>query len=383
VRVSLLVGILVMGAADPALAQRDSSKQPMIFQMAGSGGNCNGCGWTAAQGEIVEDTPAAFDAFLKIPGNDPQGHIVFHSPGGNLGAALKLGAMIRRMGLSTSIAQTVADGSISSREKRQIPGICVSACAYAFLGGKTRFASEGYGVHQFFSARKLTEQLESNRDPLRNGSDEQAIVGLLTLYVKSMGVDTDLVFVASSTAAADVYWLSKSELKRFRVDNSADSQEPWKTEPYRDGAVAVSSVQRGSNEPLHLTMFCRKAQSQIPFMMLSKRLFRGQPGWTPDSMTPQELRDSVVFLSISFNQRASGNNRSKGDISNATIGRDGTAYVTFKLTPADLANFLTARDAYIIVDQATVFGFPFYGDISLQDASAHINLAMRNCIGEQ
>jgi hypothetical protein len=362
----------------PSVTHADSLKQPMTFRSAGNGGNCNGCGWTAAQGEIVEDTPAAFETFLR--GNHPQGHIVFHSPGGNLGAALKLGAAIRRLELATSIGETVLDGTTpGSLAKKQLPGICVSACAYAFLGGKTRYAERGYGVHQFFNVRKLTEELEVTKDPMHEASPEQSIVGLLTLYVKSMGVDTDLVFVASATAAADVYWLSASELKRFKVDNSGDVQEPWKTEPYRDGAITTTAVRQGGDEPLSLTLFCRKGPSPVPFLLLSKRI--SGAGWMPDSAGSEGLKKTIFDWSIRFDQSKYADQRPVTDIASVSIAKDGTAYVTLKISPNDVALLTRSRVASVQINQPRAYGYPFYGNFALQGAAPHIDLVMRNCLG--
>ena len=40
--------------------------QPMTFAAVGNGGDCNGCEWVAAQGNIISDTPKQFFSFLKV-----------------------------------------------------------------------------------------------------------------------------------------------------------------------------------------------------------------------------------------------------------------------------------------------------------------------------
>ena len=101
---------------------------PMTFRETGTGGNCDGCAWFAADGEITTDTPTAFSRFMA----DKQYHptIYLNSPGGNLAAGLKLGGLIRNAGLSTGVAQSVPEPE-DPRFDRLVPGKCVSACAYA------------------------------------------------------------------------------------------------------------------------------------------------------------------------------------------------------------------------------------------------------------
>jgi hypothetical protein len=36
----------------------------MEFRLSGTSGNCTGCGWMAADGDIMPDTPARFRAYL-------------------------------------------------------------------------------------------------------------------------------------------------------------------------------------------------------------------------------------------------------------------------------------------------------------------------------
>ena len=47
---------------------------------------------------------------------------------------------------------------------------------------------------------------------------------------------------------------------------------------------------------LNLTFFCRQGSTApIPFLLLSKRIFTGKPGWTPDSMSPETLKKSFDY----------------------------------------------------------------------------------------
>ena len=72
-----------------------------------------------------------------------------NSPGGDLAGGIRLGELIRKLKLDTEIGVTEPD---SYGHWKTAPGLCASACAFAFLGGLSRRASGGeLGVHQFYN----------------------------------------------------------------------------------------------------------------------------------------------------------------------------------------------------------------------------------------
>jgi hypothetical protein len=103
---------------------------PMTFQLKGTGGNCNGCEWVVAEGEITADTPSKFEAFVAQEDKDNQRHVEFeidfNSPGGSLAAGIALGEAIRKHKYRTAVAGTAPDGF---GWFKRVPGRCASACA--------------------------------------------------------------------------------------------------------------------------------------------------------------------------------------------------------------------------------------------------------------
>ena len=83
-RISCLTLLLVATEAVPA---------PMTFKNISTGGN-HCCWWTAAEGEITDDTPREFERLFKTLSSP----IRFNSPGGSLFAALELGSLMRKNG---------------------------------------------------------------------------------------------------------------------------------------------------------------------------------------------------------------------------------------------------------------------------------------------
>jgi hypothetical protein len=123
--------------------------------------------------------------------------VTFNSPGGNLLKALELGRLIRQNGLDTL----------------QLRGLeCVSACAYAFVGGVARFAEPGsIGVHQASLA---------NPDATNTGDAIDSIqrtTAIVMGYLAEMGVDPALLAVAMGYGANDIRYLSGSEMEKYRV----------------------------------------------------------------------------------------------------------------------------------------------------------------------
>lgn len=89
---------VVFGACDyfptrTAFAGDLEFNNPMTFNTAGTGGNCNGCEWIAAEGNITVDTPEQFANFIseKLGGTETKYEVAFNSPGGNLLAGVSIG----------------------------------------------------------------------------------------------------------------------------------------------------------------------------------------------------------------------------------------------------------------------------------------------------
>lgn len=206
------LALLLCLSAPPALAQ------PMSFANAFDGGRCDTCVWTAARGEITAATPDAFAAYLaqtEFPGD-----VVFDSPGGNLGAALRLGRMIREAGLGTGVARTVPIPETSFEQLAE-GGTCESACAFAFLGGTARDALsfEGFqprsgrvGFHQFYAPG-----IEVPSD------DTQRIMGQLLLYTLDMGISAEVLSIASATDKDSMTYPDRDALIRLGLVTAARS----------------------------------------------------------------------------------------------------------------------------------------------------------------
>ncbi|WP_422374961.1 SH3 domain-containing protein [Roseibium sp.] len=123
--------------------------------------------------------------------------IGFDSEGGNIFKAMELGRIIRRHGLAT----------IQLRKLE-----CASACALAFMGGRSRYAEPGsIGVHK------------SSFSPTAPFNKEEAVSAVQDVtadiigYMVEMGVKPALLQLAFRTEANDIRYLSGQEMVDYGV----------------------------------------------------------------------------------------------------------------------------------------------------------------------
>jgi hypothetical protein len=178
----------------------------MTFERVDGARICKADPCVLATGEIEKDTAGQFKAFIRKRDIHAGATVVFDSPGGMLLESLALGRAIREAGLYTAIGRfDRASGEFTTGAQ------CVSACAYAFLGGVQREvgAKARIGVHQFAA-------LPGQPDSL-NVADAQALMGLISAYMNRMVGRSDLPVLAASTAPTDAYWLSSRDLRNCAV----------------------------------------------------------------------------------------------------------------------------------------------------------------------
>ena len=263
-----------------------TSAKEMTFSLSGNGGNCQGCEWIAAEGEIVSDTPQTFRDFMEDYG-PYRVAVVFHSDGGNLLAGLELGRIIRDMGLWTSVGKTIQHPELGAPHEEEVSGICASACTYAFLGGVERFAEEGeLGVHQFYGLE--------HRAPTQ---ETQAIVGLLLIYLMKMGVDWDILAHSLFTRSEEMYWFSNTDLRELALTTEdMKYSEPWILEPFEEGLVLTATYHANATETAQMTFFCRKSDEKWR-LLISQPIseLKHPPDWP--KLRDRFVKDSTIWFS--------------------------------------------------------------------------------------
>lgn len=171
-----------------AHAERSSDRHDeMVFDYGCEGNAVESC-WITASGIITQGTAERFRNFLE---SGVEGmYITLASPGGNLVEGVRMGRLIREYGFFTNIMEE-----------------CLSACAYAFLGGKNRKIDENsvLGFHQFSSNLELPELVS------------QQLSAELLKYVIEMGVDARVFVSASMTSPDEFFYVDEALGSEFGI----------------------------------------------------------------------------------------------------------------------------------------------------------------------
>ncbi|MEQ8292217.1 MAG: hypothetical protein RIA08_08425 [Roseovarius sp.] len=228
----------------------------MTFVLGGTDERSNDATWIQAEGEITSTT---FDDFLAFMENGPDwfpNRIRLNSPGGNLLVGIRLGEEFRRRGFATEVGGHEPHPDWPDMPywdfTRRIPGICASACAYAFMGGTERRIDFGsrIGVHQFYSG----EDNPSAGPVLVQEGVEQVMVALLLDYTLRMGVDGRVLVNAGLSGPDEMHWIetgAEAEVSGLIHDPAIWTN--WDIEMEGEGLIAVSTRTDGKSK---MTAFC-------------------------------------------------------------------------------------------------------------------------------
>jgi hypothetical protein len=141
------------------------------------------------EGEILFGDEKLFvDVALQA---SPQAVVLFNSPGGNIYAATEMGKTIRLKGYDTLVANGFE---------------CASACALAWLAGKTRFMEAGAKIG--FHAASIEGQ--ETADSVAN-----AVVGA---YLNELGLSLSAVRYMTAAQPNDIRWLSFADAQMIGLE---------------------------------------------------------------------------------------------------------------------------------------------------------------------
>lgn len=209
-----------LAAATLALAAAPAAA--MEYKLVPVGGDCGArCPLViSAEGEIDRSSAEAFIEFLRgSVGSDRLRNIVFmHSPGGNVVGAMKLGAVFRKAGTAVVVAQA-REGQGLARDSNFLSAECMSACVYAFMGGKTRVAppQSRLGVHRTSSFRFVGKDPAGAEPGYQRIQTPEALLRALGDYTQSMGVSREVISVAQAAPANSIRVLTRAEVARWRL----------------------------------------------------------------------------------------------------------------------------------------------------------------------
>lgn len=144
--------------------------------------------------------------FINVALSSSNAVVVFQSRGGNLLAGIEIGKAIHLKGFSTLVPGNMQ---------------CASACALAWLGGRTRFMGNAarVGFHAVYT---------DNNGRADVSSAGNALVGA---YLNQLGLPADAVIYITDTSPDAMQWLTFVDAQRYGIDvkpfvTSANAEPP-------------------------------------------------------------------------------------------------------------------------------------------------------------
>ena len=168
-----------------------------------------------AEGQIAESSANDYLTFLAANRRDRRlrSVVLLHSPGGNVGASLRLGEAFRKSGAAVIVARARGEGVL--------PGRCYSACVYAFIGGVSRVSPKGseIGVHRMFMFERIGQGIDGSS--VSRVYAHPQLVERLAEYARRMGVSQELVHRAEQVSPDRVHVVTQQEMRRWRLARGA------------------------------------------------------------------------------------------------------------------------------------------------------------------
>jgi len=213
--------------------------------------------WIFADGDIVLGTADQFTEFVKAhPQLRTGATVILNSPGGSPIEGIRLGDAIRAAGYRTDV------GSAGSQPMQRLPGQCMSACIFPYLGGEYRYLADGssIGIHQFRFERDLGAAVATDVS--------QRISGEIVSYIKRSRADPSLFALMTQTSPEEMRIISAQELTKLKVVTGDIYSESWTFEVHDGGSYlkADQITWRGENK---IIFICDRGR---PFMMTLSQL---------------------------------------------------------------------------------------------------------------
>ena len=113
------------------------------------------------------------------------------------------------------VAEAVGDAE--TQAVRVVPGLCMSACVYAFFGGKKRVipSVSRLGIHRMVINEEVHDPSGGSMRQQTFGSDD--IVSTLADYTKFMGVDPGVIAFAEQIAPESIHIVTPKQIARWRL----------------------------------------------------------------------------------------------------------------------------------------------------------------------
>lgn len=255
-RLAAMAGLALFIFAPIAAAQVPGAPMQFMLVHADPGsGDCRpeGCAdWIAAEGMIDAKSPGDLRELLASIGNRKL-PIIVNSPGGNVAAAMEMGEIIRKHGLSVAVGGTrlrscpndqplCGDGWRAGAKGivYSVGARCFSACPFVLAAGIRRVISPFgiVGVHQVKTTYdqerifyRMKYQIVNGKKRLISRQEiSRKFIGLrdsttlsksqrskFLAYLKEMGIDRSILDMAMSAAPSSIRLITPDEAMKIRL----------------------------------------------------------------------------------------------------------------------------------------------------------------------
>jgi hypothetical protein len=350
-----IAGLLLLFAL-PAKAQQDNALGTACHANAAEA--CyfviDGLITDALVSEVIEIFEAGLTETFKV---------LLNSEGGDLNAGLALGRAIRAEGMQTRVG-------VYQALDAPLLGACLSACAYAFLGGTERFVDENsqLGFHRF--AVQGGTQLEGSGGLVIG----QMLSATVVSYIVEMGVDARLFTRAAATRFESMYYPDRDERVEYDVDTPSGFDHFF-LEPYGSGVVAASKrlgATHGYDRVDQMTAYCWDGQARVLLTV------SGENQFIPDA-------DGAVFeVSVSETAQPTRADWSGVDVTSArarTWLNSSGGFIEITFDPADVPISQTTRVFTAWFDRGRASGGLYRATTLLNEMDRQmLQAAFRMCI---
>ncbi|MGY2807246.1 MULTISPECIES: ATP-dependent Clp protease proteolytic subunit [unclassified Bradyrhizobium] len=290
--VALLLIPGVLRAEETSVQKAGFAKKLTIYLAHGPANACGaGCDrWIAIEGEIDREAAQRIRTFL-FANKDRQLPIYLHSPGGNVEQSYGIARFLRAHKAIARVGRTIvpacstgtqidaaclkikaAKGEVEA-ELTTRNAMCVSACAYLFLGATSRevapdsvlavhnsklmFVVHGHPPAQVVADFRRREMVSADRD--RN------------VFLAAMGISHELSDLIKSVKFEDLHVLTRPELYRFGIDTRPLPETLWavekETRPYVRKIVQQKRADGSAFRMMEWRLFCEsKDRGRLMFV---------------------------------------------------------------------------------------------------------------------
>lgn len=241
-------------APKPAAAPSEPPMTVAVVRSSSPGCEPNCPQWIAAEGRITAQSPGLFKKALKLAGQTRL-PVIITSPGGDVEAALAIGAMIRLRKLDVAVGWTLYSGCGPAQTDCELPkqqagtfrgmvftyrAYCASACPFILAAGQQRLLGPGAvaGVHQISTTMVQDRLLYREKYIIVSGKKEvisrtlisrkpaksivttklaKSLRRTLTAYLTTMGVGTGLLELFELAPPSSIHLLQPGEVTSTKL----------------------------------------------------------------------------------------------------------------------------------------------------------------------